>query len=215
MLDHAYMRCFHIAESIRDNGIRFVIKETVYRNRIAVVVMKDLKPGLQDKPLPVIQEHSCVPITADMMQPRGLINEYRSRHLKGIQYLKKGYRGFGLVVGNEVVADLWYYLPTEGKPAKMPKDLGWLGISCSDKCAYSFDMFLNPKLRGQNLAAHMQKGLLQHLRHQGVDRVYGYYWLDNLPALWVHRMLRWKEIKRLRVNRFLALKTSHIIIPHD
>jgi hypothetical protein len=37
----------------------------------------------------------------------------------------------------------------------------------------------------------------------------GYYWADNIPALWVHRTLRWKVLERIKVTRVSFARYAH------
>jgi hypothetical protein len=208
MLDYLHMRLIHVRDALRTGGIKPLLREIVYRDRIAVVVGKDLKDVPPNVHLPRDHSGVCAEITPAMLDDAAIFNQYRNRELKAAHYLKKGFRGFGLFVGQEIVADLWYYRPSPGAGAAIPKDLEWLGLECPMNSVYSFDMFLNPKLRGQNLAAFFQSSFLRHLRDLNVERAYGYYWQDNLPALWVHRMLKWEEIKTLRVSRVLAYRKT-------
>jgi GNAT superfamily N-acetyltransferase len=92
-----------------------------------------------------------------------------------------------------------------------------LGITCSDKDAYAFDMYISPAHRGENLAGPLQRLLQAKLKEEGWRKVYGYYWDDNLPALWMHRVLKFKELPKRQVSRFLfyqkadtITKTSHL-----
>lgn len=210
MLDYVHMRLVHVAEALRTTGIRPLIKELIFRDRVAVVVKKDLKGILPNFGLPKENSAFCAEITLALFDDAGVFNQFKNRELKAFHYLRKGFRGFGLFMDNEIVADLWYYWPSPGLQASIPKDLEWLGLSCPVTDVYSFDMFLNPKLRGQNLAAFFQGSFLKHLRDLGAEKAYGFYWLDNLPALWVHRMLKWEEIKRLKIRRFFAYRKAKV-----
>jgi len=42
---------------------------------------------------------------------------------------------------------------------------------------------------------------LKALKDKGYERVYGYCTADNLPALWVHRIMGYKELGRLKMHR--------------
>jgi GNAT superfamily N-acetyltransferase len=78
-----------------------------------------------------------------------------------------------------------------------------LGIACGNRDAYAFDMQIAPEFRGKNLAAPLQRALQSTLKAEGIVKVYGYYWDDNLPALWMHRILKFRELPKRRVSRFL------------
>jgi GNAT superfamily N-acetyltransferase len=210
MIDYVQLRLAHVRETLKTNGLKPILKELLYQNRIAVVVKKELREGL---PIPLrrnVFEATCAEISLAAFKD-GAHNQYRNRDLKAAYYLERGYRGFGLFAGKEIVADLWYYWPRQTPGEQGHKDLGWLGIQCPTNTVYAFDMFLNPKLRGQNLAPFFQGSFLIYLRDQGAKLAYGYYWLDNLPALWVHRTLKWDEVKRLKVTRCLFYRKAKVV----
>jgi GNAT superfamily N-acetyltransferase len=85
-------------------------------------------------------------------------------------------------------------------------DLQWLGINLEKNQVYSFDLFLDPQKRGDNAAAYLQSSFLEHLKEKGIRKVYGYFWSDNIPALWVHRQLKYRELNSVTVNRFFFIK---------
>jgi hypothetical protein len=86
-----------------------------------------------------------------------------------------------------------------------------LGITCGDKDAYAFDMQISTAHRGENLAAPFQRALQATLKAEGWHKVCGYYWDDNLPALWMHRILKFKELPKRQVTRFLIYQKAETI----
>jgi hypothetical protein len=46
------------------------------------------------------------------------------------------------------------------------------------------------------------------LRKKGFKKAYGYFYLKNIPALWMHRTLRWRELKHVRVTRFFIFRKA-------
>ena len=148
-----------------------------------------------------------VELTAELLQNRQLAYPVRSRYLKTLNYLQKGYRGFALVQGNTVTGDIWCADAESGKDGRKHPDEVWLGIRC-DRCeVYTFDLFVAPGRRGGNIAPALQNGALHLLREDGFTRAYGFFWSDNIPALWVHRTVRWHELTRVRASRlFLSRK---------
>jgi GNAT superfamily N-acetyltransferase len=170
------------------------------------------------KATPVVMDLSVVVLPADIRSTFGyqfdelnmgnLVEEkllflVPSRGVKALRNLKRGWRGFALIQGNIVVGDLWCVVPSaDGTRAAHP-DLAMLGITCGAKDAYAFDMYISPAYRGENLAAPFQRSLQAVLKAEGWNKVYGYYWDDNLPALWMHRILKFKELPKRQVSRLL------------
>ncbi len=206
-LTYCKMRLFHIAETIRFNGVAYLLHEIVYRNREAILVEKDLStvqpPEDALRQAGVRIEEITQPVVAD----HALQFPVRYRFLKAAYYLEKGYRGFALVSGHEVLGDIWCS-PPDAANGVAPPDIEWLGIRCKDNYIYTFDMYVNPAKRGGAIAALLQIGALYELKKMGFDRAFGYFWSNNIPALWVHRMLKWSERSRIKMRRFFFIKIA-------
>jgi GNAT superfamily N-acetyltransferase len=206
MITYLKMRLLHIAETIRFNGVAFLLRELVYRHREAIVVEKDLSSvASPEEALRQVNVH-IEEITAPVLARHALQFPVRNRALKALRYLKKGYGGFALVSGNEVKGDIWYSASPAAQNGAHTPDVKWLGIQCEDNYAYTFDMYLNPEHRGGPLASLLQRGALYELKKKGFDRAFGYFWANNIPALWVHRMLKWSERGRIKMTRFFFVK---------
>ena len=197
-----------------DVVVSFIRWKIIFINKVAITVEKDL---LLLPPLENSQKHidvKLVEITpasisqeAENQQALVYSNDKRheNRRQKAAYYLKKGYRGFALVRGNEVCGDIWYIGARIDRQGPLHPDMKWLGIRCGVNEAYAFDMYLYPEQRGNNMATWLQNGALHEMRTVGFTKVFGYYWVKNIPALWAHRMLRCKELKRIKLSRFFFI----------
>lgn len=201
---------FHqVIEALAEDGVKGVLRPRVFWNRCAIPVEMDL---LTANLLPAGQlsnpEFRFVEITIDDLQAGKWNFAVPSRGVKAVRNLRRGYRGFVAAKDSIIVGDLWCITPRkDGKPIYHP-DLRMLDIVCGAGDAYAFDMFIPSTYRGKNLAVPLQKKLQSALKTEGCPRVYGYYWEDNLPALWMHRMLKFKELPKRRVSRFFFLLKS-------
>jgi GNAT superfamily N-acetyltransferase len=128
-----------------------------------------------------------------------------SRRLKALHNLKKGWRSFAIIMDSTVVGDVWCIPFTRGLADHIHPDIKMLGIRCGEGEAYTFDMLIHPTYRGKNLAVPLHRNLQMTLKNEGYRKVYGYYWDDNLPALWMHRMVKFHELPKRRVSRFFSL----------
>ncbi len=201
---------FHqVIETLAVDGVKDVFRPRVFWNRRAIPVEMDLLTAN----LPLAgqlnnAEFQFVEITMDDLQAGKWTFAVPSRGLKALRNLKQGFRGFAVAKDSTIVGDLWCIaLRKDGKAIYHP-DLRMLDIVCSLGDAYAFDMFIPSTYRGKNLAVPLQKTLQTVLKMEGCQRVYGYYWEDNLPALWIHRMLKFKELPKRRVSRFFFLLKS-------
>lgn len=205
MYNLAKMRLLQIWETMNQYSLSYVFDHTIFVNRVAIPVEKDLaslQPGRADQHQ---TDGEIVEITPELIASQRLVYPLRNRHLKALYYLEKGFGGYALVKGDKVSGDIWYF-PLAKEHDKVHSDVKWLGITYGENDVYTFDMYLDQRERGKNAAMVLQKGALQGLHEKGYSKAYGYFWANNVPALWVHRILKWKELPRVKVSRFLFLK---------
>jgi len=198
---------YQIPEALAEGGLSNVIRKRVFWQRMAIPVEMDLST------LPPFGDLEGSDYQIDELKLEGLrAGKWSftepSRRFKAPGNLTKGWRGFVLVKGSTVVGDIWCITPREGGNSVTHPDLDMLGISCGEREAYAFDMFIDSAYRGKNLAIPLQRSLHSTLKIEGYEKVYGFYWDDNVPALWMHRMLKFKELPKRRVSRFFFLQTT-------
>lgn len=203
MIDYCKMRFLQVAETVKLNGMSKLLREIIYFNKVAIPVEMDLSNLRPEKDFVRPSNEQLIEITTEMMRQRSLVYPIRSRYLKAENYLKAGYLGFAMVKGDTVSGDIWCSASTNPKAGMSHPDEAWLSIRCQKNEVYTFDMYVNPESRGSNLAAALQNGALHKLRKKGFCKAYGFFWADNIPALWVHRILRWKELKKVKATRFI------------
>lgn len=208
MLQYCKMRLVQVIETMRVVGVANLLREIFYLNREAVPVEIELTslrpPGDFARP----PDETVLEVTSELLRGRRLVYPMQSRYLKTLNYLKKGYRGYALVKGDTVAGDIWC-ADTPNKGRNHP-DESWLGIECLPGEVYTFDLFVPPAQRGGNIAAALQNGALHLLRKRGFTKAYGFFWSDNVPALWVHRTLRWRELQRVRASRLFLSRKVHV-----
>lgn len=201
------MVVFHqVLEVYAEHGLKGIFRPRFFRNRKATPVELDLslpislfKDFLQDS------DHRFIELKMNELSTGRLSFAVPSRYFKALRNLKKGLRCFALVEGATIVGDVW--CATLGGPGNLVThpDLKMLGINCKEKEVYAFDMLIAPRYRGKNFAVPLQRFLHLSLKNEGFRKVYGFYWDDNLPALWMHRMLKYKELPKRNLSRFFFL----------
>jgi hypothetical protein len=67
-------------------------------------------------------------------------------------------------------------------------------------------MFIKPEERGNALAAPLLTASLYSLKEKGFVRAYGNYMKGNIPALWMHRLMKYDERPAVSVKRFFCVK---------
>jgi GNAT superfamily N-acetyltransferase len=203
MLRYCTMRVIQAVEMIRHNSFKKLWNETVYFDREAVPVemaLEHLRP-MEDFAQPASSR--LIELKADLISGNAVTYPIRGRAIKAEYYLKQGYRGFAVVSGDAISGDIWCSTRRNPADGRLHDDEQWLKIRCLDGELYSFDMYVDPTKRGGNLAAILQNGALHELRKEGFTKAYGFFWADNIAALWVHRTLRWKELPRVRATRVI------------
>jgi len=182
--------------------VYYYLQDRIFLARTSVLVEKDLS-SLQ--PLGDALQRAGVEIVRVTTDAHCTFHD-EARRKKTLRYLRRGYRGVALVMAGVVVGDIWYWSPRLPGGDSVHPDLKWLPISCGNDDVYGFDLHLCPDNRGKNLANLLQLAALHEMRKDAFKRVFGYYWLDNLPALWVHRTLRFKEVRRVAVTRLFFIR---------
>ena len=204
-------RLLPVWESIRADGLASFLRERIWINRRAVIAEKDLLEGNGRKTFLFRSNLKFEEITQDKITSNNYQFPIKTRYLKALYYLKKGYAGHVLVKGNEVIGDIWHSATSEGDNLPVHPDVLRFGIGSSSGCAYSFDQFVVPAERGNKVAAALLSGQAYFLREKGYLKVRGYYWADNIPAVWNTRVMnRFKEVKILRFYRFIVLEKKFI-----
>jgi hypothetical protein len=201
VIRNSYMRIRQILDLITTKGLSAFFKEIIYIQRKAIIFTKDLD---ELKPKPSFSA-DIVELTSINIGECRFLSKYR--RLKALNYTKNGYRGFGLVKNNIIIGDMWYYASDQDGS---PVDINWLGLeNWSDKFVYTFDIYIEPGERGNNIATKFQENVTYFLKNMGYHKAYTFCWADNFASLWTIRAAnRWKEATTVTMNRILFLKTN-------
>ena len=196
------MRLLQIVELYEFNGLKTLLNEIFYRKRCAIAVEKymgDLEPFKGKTPDDVRV------VSVNSKTDKNIFLKYTVKHrkLKCESYLESGYNAFVLKRADHVLGDIWYATKTDSSREFIHPDMEWLNLVARPKDVYMFDMFLNPNERGNGMAAYLQHNALLLLKQGGFEKAYGFFMTDNIPALWVHRLLKWEEIKKVHTKRFI------------
>lgn len=207
------IRLKKILIAVKIDVIYSYLRGSIYFDWEAVTVAKDLASLTPTHDSLERQGVKLIKLTPESFmqhakteQPLTHIDKMRMK--KCMRYLDKGYHGVALLMGQEVYGDIWYTGSLNKKNVGMHPDQKWLLMQCEDSDAYGFDMYIHPDKRGKNLATLLLNGALHEMQREGYTRALGYYWAKNIPALWVHRTLKFNELGTVRVSRFLWLRFS-------
>lgn len=207
MLEHFNMILHMIGESLTRGRFSDILRDQVWNRRVAVPVemdliklspVTDLFKGLEDSRFTELKLEDLQRNDLNFVEP--------SRRYKATRNLKRGFRGFALIKGSKIVGDVWCVVQTQVKKPIHHPDLDMLGIHAKENEVYAFDMLIDPDYRGKNLAVPIQRALQLALKAEGYPLIYGFYWQDNIPAMWMHRSLKFRELPKKWVSRFFFIK---------
>lgn len=208
MLSLLRVKYFQFLEHWRQAGFLSACSFTLYHQDEEVPVVRDLTAL---PPVKVPEEGlTLIEVTPESFSPQTINYPLRSRQERVELYFGKGYRGLALVREGKVVGDLWYVSRDMAQASEIHPDVQRFKIDLADKEVYMFDMHVGAKKRGGGLATFLLCSALHHLNDRGYQKTYGYYSAKNIPALWVHRLLGYKELPHLIMRRFFLYKTAHI-----
>lgn len=187
----------------KKEGLIPACKFTIYRHEEAVPVEKDLSTLDALKPPEGVGDFKLIELTEQNYCSGNFEYPLRSRKEKVFINIKNGYRAYVLIKDNQVVADIWYATCFTAYSSPIRKYLIWFGIDLNQDEVYLFDMYLFPDERGKGMAAFFMGSVLLRLKEKGIKKVYGYFNAKNIPAMWVHRLLKYRELPRLKISKLL------------
>jgi GNAT superfamily N-acetyltransferase len=129
------------------------------------------------------------------------------------RYLRSGYGGVAVLRGDRVVGDVWYVTLADARLPHVHADVSALKIDLDATTAYLFDMYIEPEQRGMALSTALFRAVFATLRARGFTTAVGYYAGTNRPALWMHRVLGYREVRRVRIIRAFRRVVSYSSVP--
>lgn len=196
---------YRIREILAEGNLRNHIQTWLFWNRIATPVEMDLTTLPSQINIKLDTEYIFIELKLADLQASKWDFPISSRRVKAMQNLKNGWRNFAIIKDSCVVGDVWCIPYHRELAHHMHPDLKMLGIRCGDGEAYAFDMLIDPTYRGKNLAVPLHRQLHLTLKNEGYRKVYGYYWDDYLPALWMHKVVKYHELPKRQVSRFFFI----------
>ena len=206
MLNKMSVYSMMFLEKAREDGFFKTLGRSFYSSQEAVPAHCDLM-NLKPEKHPLEQFGCEIRQVSRADQVDHLQYSLRSRKLKVENNIRKGYQSFILIKENNVIGDIWF-TPAGGPKSRPHRDLELLGIDLGPHQAYAFDLYVSKQERGKDLTTSFMTGALKRLREMGFSRIYGYYMAKNIPALWIHRLIGYKEMPRIRIRSLLFFRMS-------
>jgi GNAT superfamily N-acetyltransferase len=207
MLPQLINRYHQFREYCRKKGIFSAVVRALYKNEEVVPVEKSLIT--LEKVRPKNFEENCYLLDFPEQGSGNTKFEYSvpSRRNSAEFYLKCGYKGVGMIHEGQLLGDVWYVSGTVDSKNNKHPHVKKFGFNLAPDEVYMFDMFVADDQRKGGIATYFLSSVLQHLHDLGFKRAYGYFSLNNKPALWVHRILGYKELPHVFIKRILFYET--------
>jgi ribosomal protein S18 acetylase RimI-like enzyme len=198
-------------ESSRAKGVGSTLGDVCYRSRLGIVLENDLTSlGPRIEPAPEA-DLEFLQVYDSNFDHLALKYGLRSRYLKALKNLAHGYSSFAVSRRGEVLGDMWYAGHRGRNGTPLHPDLEWLKIDPAGQGVYLWDTYVNEEERSNSAAIYLLSFSLHCLRERGFSRAYGYVWADNKQARFLYRIFRFREIKRIKGDRFLFLRRARMI----
>lgn len=196
-------KLYQFIELWKKEGLLPASKFAIYRYEEAVPVEKELSTLDVLKQPEGVGDFNLIEVNEQNYCSGNFEYPLQSRKEKVFVNIENGYKTYVLIKNNQVVADVWYATNTAAYSNPIRNYLIWFGIDLKPDEVYLFDMYLSPDERGKGMAAFFMGSVLQSLKEKGIKKVYGYYDAKNIPAMWVHRLLKYHELPRLKISKLL------------
>jgi hypothetical protein len=193
---------------IKGKGLKLALKDAFYINREMILVEREL-----DKPLPKMKKFIDLKLVllnkGDIEKIKNYEFADKVRKLKSKNYLSKGYNGFFMIKNNKIIAEQWWVSKKINKRGIPHPDLKWMRRELKDGEIYAFDLFISPEFRGSPLTIFFIGSYLMELKKMNFLKIYGCFFTDNIPSLWVHRIFSYNEIGKVMRHRFFCLEIKN------
>jgi len=203
MIKMLHVKYHQFIELWKKEGLLTACKFSIYRHEEAVPVEKDLATLCTLKQPEGVGDFKLIELDEQNFNSTNIEYLTKSRKEKLFININNGYRRYVLTKNNQAVADIWYVTDSAAYASPIRKYLLWFRIKLNPDEVYLFDMYLLPDERGKGMAAFFMSSVLQRLKEKGVKKVYGYFNANNIPAMWVHRLLKFQELPRVDLSKFL------------
>jgi GNAT superfamily N-acetyltransferase len=200
---------FHqFKELFNNSGFRQAFRKAYYVDKEAVPVKKELADAPPLGIPPGNPDYRFIEVTQEAIAGGACHYRVKSRLLKTKTNMKHGFRAFAVVNGDTIIGDIWCAGRKTSRHARLHKDVDLLFLTPGPNDVYMFDMFIDPSERGKNIAVFLMGSSLDRLRELGFANAFGYFEARNIPALWVHRTLKFTELNRVLFSRLFFFRTS-------
>ena len=210
MYELIQLRFYQFLESLKSGKVFDSLKQGFFCTEEVVPVKKSLS-GLKKMTCHSENSHLSFGVLTSGKALNGHTFALKSREARAKVYLKKGYEGLTLLRGKAVVGEIWLSPGPSGDPGNVHPMADLLGLNVGPDEAYMFDMFVSTSERGKSITTSFLNRALEEMQERGYQNVYGFFAVENKPALWIHRILGYEELPHCFIRRrFLKESASSL-----
>ncbi len=208
MFGSLHIKALQVLELWQQKGLWEAVKFSVFVTKVAVPVEMDLvnfKPPndrFKEKGMELID------VSLENFKPGNYFFPVKSRREKIRRNLGKGYRAFLLLDGRDVIGDLWYVISDDGMSKVVHPDVSMFNLNLGPEDVYMYDLYITQERRQEVGSNNLLGSALDSLKRRGYRKAFGFFETDNIPALWMHRLLGYQELPRYVLRRFLFFRSA-------
>ena len=206
-------RYYQFREHAQVESLISAVKMSLYKHEVILPVEKDLGQLKEVKPNFDSSRYSIVEIDQDSLTTSSYTYAFKSRQQKAQGYFDNGFKSFAIVIDEEVVGDLWYVTRSDARLDHIHPRLKWFGIELAEDEVFMFDLFVVPDERGKAITTYFFSNALNILHDRGYTKAYGDYVSGNIPAMWLHRILGYKERPGIDMKRYFLYESATPLAP--
>ena len=207
MIDNIKLAFYMFCDALAEGSLYELIRLFIFRNRIAIPAEIDLTKIRFDK-INLDENFRFIELKTDELNSNKWEFAVPCRRIKAYRNLKRGLRGFAVTTGTVIIGDDWMVVPDNARNVIKHPELEMLGIECKHGEVYGIDLLIAPDYRGKGLAVSLQLYNQTTLKLEGYNKLYGFYWEDNVPAMRMHQKLKYRDLPKRRISRFFFYKKS-------
>lgn len=208
MLESIIIKMLEFIEEGKQSGYRKALRSAIRFDAELVPVVKNLENVRPTIDVLNQNKLSLVELSENILPGFYYSNRFKIRFLKAQRKFKRGFKGLALVSNGSVIGDIWYITWETTHHPRLHEHTDLLFLNPGEKDVYMYDMFIDPQERGRNLSTALMGLALYHLRQHGYKNAFGSFYVNNIPALWTHRMLKFTELEHVFFSRYLCKRSS-------
>lgn len=205
-------------EAYKYLGFREFLKNALYHRQVEIIIhMKDLneeakfclKNKIEIESLKKMHLHALLDLTfPNDPYAHYDVDEWREWLLtKFTQFFENDCKGFAARLEGNLIGYSWYWNSKMGSAFTFWPEytimINMIKIMMKNNDLIGFDLFIDHKNRGDGKAIEFVFKSFFVLRHLGYNRLFGWTYAHNRPAMWTYKVIGYKEVKRIVVRRIL------------